>query len=241
VNGSTAIDPAAEPLEEIAILHRDEDLVVVSKPAGLTVHRDQFSGRHERFVLQTVSDQIGAFLFPVHRLDRNTSGVLCFALRREMARPLHENLQSDASHKEYVTLVRGEFPEHLVSDRPLTGRTKGEKVPARTDFFRLAHLPESRCSLLRAVPATGRHHQIRRHLSHLAHQIIGDSSRGKGRINAFFRDTYGLPRMVLHARRLVVPHPSTGERLEVTDPLAADLRAFLARLPDLDPELLARL
>ncbi|MCP3904843.1 MAG: pseudouridylate synthase [Planctomycetes bacterium] len=221
-------------MDQLPILHLDDDLLAVAKPAGMTVHRDTWSRYDERFVLQTASDQVGRFLFPVHRLDRNTSGVICFACRREMAGPLQANLAAEEAVKEYLVLVRGETPESFVSDRPLTNDRK-EPRPARTEFRRLATF--SRCSLLEARISTGRHHQIRRHLNHLAHQVIGDSSYGKGRINAFFRAEYGLPRMFLHARRLVIAHPRDGATLDLRDPLPADLRGFLARLPDVEPAL----
>ena len=123
-------------------------------------------------------------------------------------------------------------------DRPLTGE-HGNKQPASSEFERIAEF--SRCSLLRVRITTGRRHQIRRHLDGLAHQIIGDTTYGKGRINQWFRENYGLPRMFLHAARLAVAHPATGEPLDLRAPLPDDLRAFLTRLPDVDAELVAAL
>ncbi|MHC4947341.1 MAG: RluA family pseudouridine synthase [Planctomycetota bacterium] len=231
-------DPQVVPAPVVRIVHRDDDLVVVSKPGGMMVHRARGARPGEWFALQAVAHQLGGFLYPVHRLDRATSGLLCFALSSEMAAALHAALRSEATIKEYLVLVRGETPETFVSDRPLTSE-RGEKQPARSEFRRLAVF--SRCSLLAARITTGRRHQIRRHLAHLAHQVIGDSSHGKGRINRFFRETYGLPRMFLHARRLVVAHPRTGDRLDLADPLPEDLRAFLERLPDVEPAVVAGL
>ncbi len=222
--------------EPLHILHLDDDLVFVSKPPGMLVHRDAWSP-HEEVVLQTLAYQIDRYLFPVHRLDRNTSGVLAFGCSREMARVLHDNLREPDARKEYLVLTRGETPESFTSDRPLSHN--GEPRDARTEFQRLACF--SRCSLLRVRTLTGRQHQIRRHLAHLAHQVIGDTRYGKGRINAWFRAEYGLPRMFLHACRIAIAHPRTGAPLEVVDPLAADLRCFLGRLPDVDASLLATL
>ena len=201
----------------------------------MMVHRNKHAGRHEQFVLQAVSEQLGRFLYPVHRLDRQTSGVMAFALTKEAARTFQETLGTADTVKSYLALARGETPESFVSERPLNNARK-EKQPARTAFERLATF--SRCSLLEARITTGRRHQIRRHLGHLAHQIIGDSEYGKGRINQWFRDNHGLPRMFLHARLLVTMHPRTGDRIEFHDPLADDLREFLSRLPDVEATLI---
>ena len=219
----------------LEVLHLDEDLVAVVKPADMNVHREQRAGARGRHALQTVSRQIGRYVFPVHRLDRNTSGILVFALSAEAATSLQAGWPE--ATKTYLTLVRGETPESFVSEKPLKGST-GEPQPARSTFRRLATF--SRCSLLEVTIDTGRKHQIRRHLSALAHQVIGDSSYGKGRINRFFRDEYGLPRMFLHATRLKVAHPVTGEPLAWHVPLPDDLRGFLDRLPDVSPDQLSQ-
>lgn len=227
-------DPGA-PIVEVPVLWLDDDLVVVSKPGHMSVHRGPKSQPGERYVLQTVRNQILRHLFPVHRLDRQTSGALAFGLSKDMAAKLQANLQADDAAKTYLVLCRGETEAEFRSDRPLTG-DNGEKQPARTDFRRLATF--SRCSLLQARLHTGRTHQIRRHLDHLAHQVIGDVQHGKGRINRWFREHHGLPRMFLHAWKLAFRHPRTDERLEIVDPLPPDLRDFLARLPDVSDGLL---
>ena len=216
------------------VLHLDEHLVAVVKPADMNVHREQRAGARGRHALQTVSRQIGKYVFPVHRLDRNTSGILLFALSSDAATGLQASM-AEAS-KVYLALVRGETPETFVCERPLTGES-GEKQAARSSFRRLATF--SRCSLIEVTIDTGRKHQIRRHCSGLAHQVIGDSSYGKGRINRFFRYEYGLPRMFLHATRLAVRHPMTGADLSWHVPLPDDLRGFLERLPDVPPDQLA--
>lgn len=221
----------------IGILHEDERFVVVDKPGGLLVHRTRES-TDRVFLLQEVGRQLGCHVFPVHRLDRAVSGALVMAFSSDATRRLQASLTATDAVKEYVALVRGETPEAFESDRPLTDKN-GRRKPARSEFERIATL--SRCSLLRVRIHTGRRHQIRRHLSHLAHQIIGDSSHGKGKINRFFRDTYGLPRLFLHAARIEFLHPWTEERLEVRAPLASDLREFLLRLPDADPAVVAGL
>ncbi len=221
----------------IEVLHRDEHVVVVNKPGGLLVHRTKESS-DTVFLLQELRDQLDLHVFPVHRLDRAVSGAIAFALSSEDARDLQAMMARKNTRKEYLALVRGGTPAEGETRRPLTA-DNGVKKEAHTSFEKIAEL--SRCSLLRVRIHTGRRHQIRRHLSHLAHQLIGDTSYGKGRINTFFREEYGLPRLFLHASRLEIDHPRTGERLEIFAPLADDLRRFLKRLPDHDASLLETL
>lgn len=225
---------AESPIE---VLYRDAAMVAVAKPAGLLVHRTRASSdRH--FLLQTLRDQLGSYLFPVHRIDRAASGIIVFAFSSEGARLLQMSICADSARKEYRVLVRGSTPERWESRRPLTGPS-GEPQPAWSTFEKIAEL--SRSSLVRAWIHTGRRHQIRRHLAHQSHQVIGDTSYGKGKINRFLRERYGLPRLFLHARRLDISHPRSGEPLTIEAPLAEDLRCFLERLPDWNPALQAQL
>jgi len=219
------------------ILHFDDSMVAVSKPGGLLVHRSRIS-RDRVYLLQTLSRQVDRTLYPVHRLDRAASGVILFGLTSRDARTLHESLKEGSSRKEYLTLARGSTPEVWESTRPLTGPT-GTRLEARTAFEKIADF--FRLSLLRVRTYSGRRHQIRRHLHHEAHQILGDTTYGKGRINRFFREEYGLPRLFLHATLVSIPHPRTGEPLILQSPLAEDLRAFLLRLPGCDPDLVETL
>lgn len=216
---------------EIDILHADDAVVVANKPPGLLVHRSPRSSDRV-FLLQELGRKLDRHLYPVHRLDRAASGTIAMAFSPEDASKLQAALSAGDAVKEYLALVRGETPERGESDRPLTDRRRGVRKPAHTSFERLAVW--SRCSLLRVRIGTGRHHQIRRHFAHLRHQLIGDTTHGKGRINNFFRESYGLPRLFLHARRLDVRHPRGHGRLDVRAPLPDDLRAFLLRLPDVD-------
>ena len=209
----------------LRVLHRDETLVAVDKPGGMLVHRTAEAPDRE-VVLQTLRDQLGARLFPVHRLDRAASGVLVFAFSSEGARGLHEAMRAPDAEKRYLTLVRGEIEAEGEIDRLLTD---DRKVPrdARSRWRRIETVRDF--SLLHVWISTGRRHQIRRHLAHLAHQIVGDTTHGKGRINRWLREDYGLPRLFLHAECLAIDHPATGERLAIVAPLADDLAAFLGR------------
>jgi tRNA pseudouridine65 synthase len=215
-------------MDPITVLYRDDAMVVVSKPSGIMVHRNKQT-RDRTFLLQEVRDLTGRLVFPVHRLDRPTSGAIVFGFTSEDAGKIHWALKEPEALKEYVVLCRGETDERFTSERPLTNAKK-EKQPARTDFLRIATF--SRCSLLEARLFTGRRHQVRRHLARMAHQPIGDTKYGKGRINNFFRENYQLPRLFLHAHRLHFAHPRSDELMEFLAPLAPDLRGFLSRLPD---------
>jgi tRNA pseudouridine65 synthase len=210
-------------------------MVIVNKPGGLLVHRSRES-RDRVFLLQRLANQVGERLYPVHRLDRAASGAVVFGLSSRAARDLHINLSAGDARKEYLALVRGSAPAAGVIDRPLSA-DNGVRRPCHTEFERLAEF--SRCSLLRVRITTGRRHQIRRHLAHLRHHVIGDTRYGKGGINRYFRETWGLPRLFLHASALAIRHPDTGEPIRVAAPLPADLLDFVKRLPDVDPELLA--
>lgn len=180
-------------------------------------------------LLQLVRDQIGAFVYPIHRLDRAASGVVLFALDAEAAAAAQARLHEPETEKLYLVLARGVTEERFESRRPLH-TDAGRAQEAWTEFRRVAVV--SGCSLLEVRLHTGRRHQIRRHLAHLAHQVVGDTRYGKGRLNRSFRERYGLPRMFLHARRLTLAHPTTGEPLVIDAPLESDLAAFLRRLPD---------
>jgi len=226
--------PGFDPID---ILYQDDDLIVADKPPGLLVHRSRESSDRV-FLLQLLRDQVGRYLYPVHRLDRAASGAIAFALSSEMARELQASLTSPTARKEYLALVRGSAADSGEIDRPLTG-ANGEKKDALTRYEKLGEIYRS--SLLRVRIFTGRRHQIRRHLAHLSHQLIGDTTYGKGKINRFLREEHGLPRMFLHCARLEFDHPQGGERVEVRAPLAEDLRSYLLGLPGCPPELLEEL
>ncbi len=199
---------------------------MVDKPSGILVHKSTESS-DRTFLLQIVRNRVGQHVFPVHRLDRAVSGVIVFALSSEIARELQARLQKESSIKEYVALVRGTAPASGLIDHPLTDE-RGIKQTACTSFEKIGDFEQ--CSLLKVLIATGRRHQIRRHLSHIKHQILGDTQYGKGRINHFFRDHFGLSRIFLHARSLTFEHPTTSELMSVTSPIPDELEAVLKRL-----------
>jgi tRNA pseudouridine65 synthase len=230
----------------LPILYRDDWLVVVDKPAGLLIHRSPVDARETRFAVQMLRDQLGRHVYPVHRLDKGTSGALAFALDPATARDLSEAFAGTAVGKWYLALVRGWPDEHGEIDHalrpveddvlPASGRPPR---PARTGYERLEtfeiphrvdRYPSSRYALLRLRPQTGRRHQLRRHLAHLSHPIVGDSTYGKGAHNRLFAHLYGVRRLMLACVRLDLPHPVTQQRLHVDAPLAEEFAVVLRAL-----------
>ncbi|WP_158784016.1 tRNA pseudouridine(65) synthase TruC [Pantoea sp. BAV 3049] len=216
----------------LEIIYQDQWLVAVNKPAGWLVHRSWLD-RHEKvFVMQTVRDQIGQHVFTVHRLDRPTSGVLLMALSSEVARQLSEQFEQYQLQKTYHAVVRGWLEGEETLDYALTEEldkiadkfANPEKAPqpAVTHWRGLAtaELPvpvsryeTSRYSLVELKPQSGRKHQLRRHMTHLRHPIIGDTAHGDLRQNRSAAQNFGMNRLMLHASELQLAHPVTGEAL----------------------------
>ncbi|TAK38971.1 MAG: pseudouridylate synthase [Lysobacteraceae bacterium] len=220
------------------VLHADDRLAVVDKPAGLMVHDSALARGESDFAVDRLRRQFGKPVFLVHRLDRATSGCLLLAFDRETASALGKQLMGEGFEKDYFAICRGWPAESAFTiDHPLDGGPgKPVKKPAITDFEVLAtcELPipshgfdTSRYAWLRASPRTGRFRQIRRHLKHAFHHLVGDSSHGDGRHNRAFR-AMGIQRMLLHAHRLAFTHPLTGERIEALAPPDAEFDKALA-------------
>jgi len=234
----------------LPILYRDDWLVAVSKPAGLLVHRSELDAEHSEFLLQSLRDQLGQHLYPVHRLDKPTSGALLFALDSDTARLLSEQFSGDSIDKRYLAIVRGWTDESGIIDYPLVPlrdhpREKGRDLPpkpaqpARSDYRRLAsaelpqavgRYPTARYSLLEVRLHSGRRRQIRRHLKHIFHPVVGDSSHGDGAHNRFFREHLDCPRLLLHARSLELAHPHSGDRLRIDAPLCGAMARVCEQL-----------
>jgi tRNA pseudouridine65 synthase len=210
------------------ILFLDDHLVVVNKPSGLLVHRGW--GAESDVAMFRVRDQLGAHVYPVHRLDRGASGALVFARTKEAAAALPSAFELRQIDKRYLALVRGTPPDAGTIDHPIPKGESGPRVPAVTRFVRVARSEIERCSLVLAIPESGRTHQIRRHLRHLGHPLIGDVNYGRGELNRHYRARYELHRLALHASSIAFAHPTTGVRLALTAPLPEDLRLVLARL-----------
>lgn len=228
----TAKKPAAPLVTAKAgplpFLYRDDALLIVHKPSGLAVHRGHAAERDN--VLTRVRDQVGSYVYLVHRLDRATSGALTLVTQPSFVEPLQRAFEAGEVHKHYLALTRGLIPTSLRVDYAIP-RAEGskERVAAVTDF-RLLGSFEDRYGLVEASPETGRYHQIRRHLSHLRKPILGDTNYGDRKENRLFRERFGLFRLALHAHRLSLPHPVTGVRVSVEVEPDLDLREPLAAM-----------
>jgi tRNA pseudouridine65 synthase len=230
-----------QPLE---ILYQDQWLVAVNKPAGMLVHRS-FLDKHEtEFVMLRLRDQIGQHVFPLHRLDRPTSGVLLFGLSSEIARQMAE--QQHCWQKTYLSVVRGHLKDAMLLDYALKeqqdaiadkfARTDKSAQSAQSAIWPIAHIElpfavgryaSARYSLLALQPITGRKHQLRRHCEHLFHPMIGDTTHGDGKHNQLFRKQFNCSRLLLHAAHLSFHHPMLAKVVSISAPWL-DFAAVLA-------------
>lgn len=222
----------------VEILYQDEYLVAVNKPSGLLVHKSPIDKHESMFALQLVRDQIGQYVYPIHRLDKPTSGVLLFALSAEVAQTMSLSFRENEVEKTYLAVVRGFTEEKDLIDYPLkqmldtkeekrAGITK-EAQEAQTEYERLAivelpyavsRYPVARYSLLRLKPRSGRKHQLRRHMKHIFHPIVGDTKHGRGEHNKLFREKFNSHRLLLHAVKIEFIHPIHKNRIIVDAPL----------------------
>jgi tRNA pseudouridine65 synthase len=215
-------------MQKLRILHQDADLVVFEKPAGMLVHppedpayRKYTSGAND--VIRILRDQVGVHVFPVHRLDRATQGVMVMALSSEIASELQKQFVARTVTKNYLLLCRGWTENQGVFDSPLASELKeGELIAAITEYETLYRFEvpvstgrhfTSRFSLVIADPKTGRFHQIRRHFKKSAHPLIGDTVHGDGHQNRIWREITGVSRLYLTAWQLGFQHPSRGTRM----------------------------
>ena len=217
--------------EQLPIIFHDEHLVAINKPSGLLVHRSPIDRHETRFAVQLLRDQIEQHVYPIHRLDKPTSGILIFALNTEVARALSADFAEHRIQKRYLALGRGHMSSQLC-DHPLTVKLDriadkhrdSDKEPqtAVTAFSTLAtcelpfavdKYPVSRYSLVLCQPKTGRKHQIRRHMTHTGHPIIGDAKHGKSKHNHFFAQQFGADHLLLSAVGLDFTHPISGEHI----------------------------
>lgn len=228
----------------LELLHVDNDLLAVNKPAALAVHRSRLVGADDDYLMDRLRLQVDGPLHAVHRLDRATSGVLLVARHAAAAAELGRQLMARTVGKSYLAAVRGWPAEQGEIDYPLSGASlSGEAKPALTRWRRLATIeipiaqgryPQQRYALIEVSPETGRYRQIRRHFHHVSHHLLGDTSHGRGDHNRLIRQHYGVHRLLLHAWRIEVQHPATGDPLRIEAPLDTAWQRLLAAFGWLD-------
>ncbi|UDQ96511.1 pseudouridine synthase [Lentisphaerota bacterium WC36G] len=209
---------------KVPIVYQDEYLVAVNKPAGILVHRSTMSSDRTA-LLQKLSKQLGVKVNPIHRLDRPTSGIVLFGIQQQTTSDLFKLFRERDVKKSYLALVRGFTPKHKLIDYPLANAEKNnQKQEAISEYWTLAQveLPipvgpyeTSRYSLIKVDIQTGRMHQIRRHLRHDNHPIIGDTKYGDTQHNLSYRDNFHCHRLLLMAYKLEFKHPVMGELLQL--------------------------
>lgn len=224
----------------LEIIYQDEVMVVINKPNGLLVHRSPMAADASEFAIQVLRDQIGQKVYPVHRLDRKTSGLLVFALNEEVNKLLQMAFMNRFVEKKYLALVRGFIAEKGTIDYALTNES-GKVQDALTHFRLLQHfeieIPNgkfstARYSLVEVNPETGRMHQIRKHCAHIFHPIIGDRPHGCNKQNKLFLEKWGMNSMLLHANELTFKHPISHQEMTFKASLPADFELTIERLSE---------
>ncbi|MGF7072098.1 pseudouridine synthase [Mucilaginibacter sp. 3215] len=207
----------------LEIIYRDEYLIAINKPHGLLVHRSSIAADASEFALQLLRDQIGMKVNPVHRIDRKTGGILLFAFNKEVEIAMQKAFMENRVSKKYLAVVRGHTPDMEDIDYPLR-KENGTLQDAFTTYTTLKRAElniafgkhaTSRYSLVEAVPTTGRMHQLRKHMSHIFHPIIGDRTHGCNKQNKLFWEQWEMTTMLLHASQLSFTHPITGEEITI--------------------------
>ena len=232
----------------LEILFQDQYLVAINKPSGLLVHRSLIDSRETRFAIQLTRDQIGQRVYPVHRLDKPTSGVLLFALDSETARILTAKFTAREVSKKYLAVVRGYVDDRgeieyalkekhdAIADADADHGKAAQTAITQYQCLQRTELPypvgryqSARYSLIELTPRTGRRHQLRRHMKHIFHPIVGDTTHGDGKQNQFFRQHFDSHRLLLHARSLELIHPHEQTPLAIYASLPTDfnLEAFV--------------
>ncbi|MFT6334378.1 MAG: tRNA pseudouridine65 synthase [Saprospiraceae bacterium] len=223
---------------KLDILYQDEYLVAINKPCGYLVHRSPIARDAEFIVLQILRDQVGQHVYPIHRIDRKTSGVLLFALDTVTNRGLGKDFAEHNLTKEYTAVVRGWIDDNGVIDYALTNDS-GKTQDAITKYecldrfeldLPLGRFQTSRYSHVKVLPKTGRMHQIRKHMNHLRHPIVGDRPHGCSKQNRLWKSEFGLTNMMLHAKSLDITHPITKTNLSIEAPYFSEYERVLGIL-----------
>ena len=219
---------------ELEILYQDEQLVAINKPHGLAVHRSQYVGEADAYALQELRNQLEQYVYPCHRIDRKTGGVLLFALSKEGDSLMQQQFAANQVKKKYLAIVRGYTEDFGIINYPLTN-DKGKTQEAITEYKTInkveldipfGKFKTSRYSLVEVRPQTGRMHQIRKHFAHIDHPIIGDRPHGCNKQNRLFKEHFNMTTMLLHASDISFTHPVTEKEIIIT----ANLQSEFSRM-----------
>ncbi len=237
-----------EAFVPLNILYQDDALVVINKPAGLLVHRSKIDRHETQFAMQLLRDQIGQHVFPLHRLDKPTAGILVFGLSAEIAQKMMTVFVNNEVEKSYLAIVRGYIEDNGLIDYPLKeqldkmtdskARQDKEAQSAITAYqslekielpYPVGRYQTARYSLVKLNPKTGRKHQLRRHMKHIFHPIVGDTTHGDGKQNQFFRTRFNARQLLLTATEMIFPHPLTQEIITIQCPLSGDFKKLVSQ------------
>jgi len=222
----------------LEILYSDDKLVAINKPHDLLVHRTKIAKDADVFALQLLRDQLEKPVYPIHRLDRKTGGVLIFGLNEEIHKAMQQKFAEKEVIKKYLAIVRGYTNDEEIIDYPLK-KENGAMQEAVTNSKTLDRVelnlpmgehPTSRYSLLELQPFTGRKHQIRKHMAHIHHPIIADRPHGCNKQNRLFKEKFGLMTMMLHAWKISFEHPFTNELITIEASIQDEFRRMLKTL-----------
>ncbi|MFT6122556.1 MAG: tRNA pseudouridine65 synthase [Oleiphilaceae bacterium] len=235
--------------EILDIVYQDEHVVAIQKPAGLLVHKSPIDRHETRYAMKILRNQISQWVYTVHRLDKPTSGLLLFTLDKDTARHVSQQFEQQSVSKSYLAVVRGFSPAEGIIDHPLKeiavfkhlekSIEQKEAKESVTHYQTLkqyilpysdGHFESCRYSLIKVFPKTGRKHQIRRHLKHISHPIVGDVKHGRGEHNTLFKTHMDSHRLLLAAQTMTLTHPITNQRLHIECPLEDNFEQLLARL-----------
>ena len=223
----------------LPILYQTNELVAINKPHGLLVHRSPIASDATEFAVQLLRDQLGQRVYPVHRLDRKTGGVLLFALTESMNSVMQQQFMDGQVDKSYIAIVRGYAPDTQTIDYPLRNDETGVVQDAVTHIrtMRRTEIPlplgkhaTSRYSLVKLTPTTGRMHQLRKHMAHILHPIIGDRPHGCNKQNKLFKEHFTMNTMLLHAQQLTFRHPVSAEEVSINAPVQAEFARMMSEL-----------
>lgn len=220
---NTSVQPLVDSIE---IVFEDDYIVAVNKPNNFLVHQSHYARNiKEPTLLEFLEQQLGFPLYPVHRLDRKTSGIILLAKQKEFVAPFQELFNQNEIHKTYYAIVRGFSPAVGVIDTPVKNDDTGVYKDALTNYKTISSVEldipvtpyeKSRYSLLKLMPETGRMHQLRKHMNKINHPIVGDYKYGDRFHNRMFETEFNCNYLFLHAYQIEFTHPLTHQKMCLT-------------------------